>query len=145
MKPKNETVFNPPKSVVITCNDNMSSYMTTQQVRHLFCVFHTESKRHFGGFSTVHCNRPSTFIFNCIKRQKRSYDRPKARTYSEANIPWIINRTLAEYELSIHRNNSQNMIACGITLVMLSRSKHNIQCHSIQLITAAPNLTYFQW
>ena len=68
------------------------------------------------------CNRPSTFIFNCIKRQKRSYDRPKARTYSEANIPWIINRTLAEYELSIHRNNSQKMVFTGIFVEIISHA-----------------------
>ena len=45
MKPKNETIFYLPKTVVITCNDNMSLYMTTQQVKHLFCVFHTEHKK----------------------------------------------------------------------------------------------------
>ena len=45
MKPKNETVSEHQKMVVITCNDNMSSYMTTQQVKHLFCVFHTEHKK----------------------------------------------------------------------------------------------------
>lgn len=46
-EPENETISDPAKTVVITCNDNMSSYMTTGQVKHLFCVFHTEHKKTF--------------------------------------------------------------------------------------------------
>ena len=87
MKPKNETVFNPPKTVVITCNDNMSSYMTTGQVKHLFCVFHTEHKKTFRRIFQQSIVNALQLLFQLYKQPKRSSDRPKARTYSEVNIP----------------------------------------------------------
>lgn len=64
-EPENETISDPAKMVVITCNDNMSSYMTTRQTK-CYSAFSIQStKRHFGGFSTP----PFIFSFNCIYGQ----------------------------------------------------------------------------
>lgn len=86
-EPENETVSEHQKMVVITCNDNMSSYMTTRQVKHLFCVFHTEVKKTFRQIFQQSNVTALQLLFQLYKQPKRSYDRPKARTYSEANIP----------------------------------------------------------
>ena len=86
-EPENETISDPAKTVVITCNDNMSSYMTTRQVRHLFCVFHTEHKKTLRRIFQQSIVNALQLLFQLYKQPKRSSDRPKARTYSEANIP----------------------------------------------------------